>query len=416
MTRRFLAIISVPLIATTAYALWAFDHRWIGQWAWTIDSITGSTVLTGPLVAALTAWALMEASRLKPITSSTSRVREIPWRLALEVWVVAVAVYVVAAVVALAITAFADHGGPFQVWVLAIGPAVLAVCALVGAVAGHLAPYRLTSILIGAGVFFFGAFAASPFADLLRHGPSSGSLGGLQFDSGVWLLQFLALIGIAVALIGLLPMLAGQRRGAVLPVIVAAGVVLAVGAAIAVGNGGSSDRRFEASGEGPTACAGDAPEVCVAPSDKVLLKRTAEAMDQGAEKMRAKGLNPPARYEYTLPGREASKDAGVLIRLAPYGSSNDKSWIWTNLLTPAGCEFWTDSSQAPSDQVFEAQALLEAWIVKGVDASKTAWSDQARAWLATSNEPAAKSWAVSTFKALENCTPDAIKLPYSVLN
>lgn len=413
MNRRVLAVLAVPFAVLTGYALWAFEHRWIGEWNWTVDTITGTTVLTGPLAAAAAAWLAMDAARLAPLTAATPRAWAIPGRQALQVALLAWGVYAVGAAAALAITALSVHGGPADLGTLALGPAVLALCALIGTTAGTLAPYRLTSLLAGAGVFLFGAFGPDLPANLLRHGPSSGSLAGLRYDPVVAAAQGLALLGLIVVLVGALPVLAGSRRRRLVAASIGLGVLGATvtGVALTV-VAGTDGERFALGDERADACRGEAPRVCVAPSNRVLLDRTARALRQGAERMRAKGLEPAARYEQLLPGRRPSSGAGMLTRLAPYEDSQDRSWVWAGLLTPAACAEWTDPTRPPPDAVFEAQSLLEAWIVAGAEAADSAWSADARAWLARSDSGEARAWARTTYDALRSCDLAAIRLPY----
>lgn len=410
MNRRLLAMAAVPIALTTAYALWAFEHRWIGEWNWTIDSVTGSTVLTGPLVAAVAAWLAMDGARLAPLTSATPRAGAIPWRQAAQVWGVGTGCYVAAATLALLTTAVSVHGGPAELWALLIGPAVLAACVLVGTTAGSLAPYRVTAGLTGVGVFVLGAFGPRPLAGLLRHGPTTGSLAGLRYDPAGWVAQLVALVGIAVLLAGALPLLVGRRARPAPVALVVLGVVLAAGGL--AGTGRTTGDRFLVSSERPVACRGEHPTVCLAPSNRVLLERAADGLHQGVRMMRAKGLEPPARYEQLLPGYQPPVSAGLLVRLPQYGASTDRSWIWAGLLRPAACAFWTDPDRPPPDAVFEAQALLEAWIVKGERAAETAWSAEARTWLAGAGTQEARTWARTTYDALRSCEVAAVVLPY----
>lgn len=410
MNRRLLALFLVPLTLTSGYVLSSFDHRWRGEWNWTFDTITGSTVLTGPLIAAMGAWLAMQARQLGSVTEATPRSWAVSWRVAFELWLIGLASYALTIIVAVSVTGLSVHGGTKEVWALAIGPLVLAMCTAAGVLAGTLAPYRLTSIIIGLAVFLFGAFGPSPVANLLRHGPTTGSLAGLRYDPAVWSGQAAAILGITGLILAALLL---PNRGRVRPLLLATGItgliLSSVGIAVVLDTG---SERFKISTESATACAGTAPTVCLAPSNRFLLSQTAAGLQRGAERLRAKGLTPPSRYEQLLPGYRPAEGSGMITRLPFYTSSDDQSWIWTSLLTPGACTFWTDPSHAPPDAVFESQALLEAWVVKGNAAGGTAWSPEARRWLASSDSPGALAWAQRTFHALEACELSQISLPY----
>ncbi len=48
----------------------------------------------------------------------------------------------------------------------------------------------------------------------------------------------------------------------------------------------------------------------------------------------------------------------------------------------------------------------------GAEAADSAWSADARAWLARSDSGEARAWARTTYDALRSCDLAAIRLPY----
>ncbi|CUR60818.1 membrane hypothetical protein [metagenome] len=239
------------LLATSVFVLVSFEAAWVGEWNWTIDTITGTTVLTGPLTAALGAHLALAQRRLAPLTDTVAGGWRVPYRAWLQAVMLSGGVYVVAGAGALVVTSLNTPGGPFTWWELLIGFPVIGVCAMFGIAAGHLWPQRATVLLVAPAIFLVGAFGPQAVSGLLRHGPEGGSLGGLRFDPAVVGPQAVALVALLACLgAAVLPW---RDRGPRVGLVVASGLSLAALVPSMVWADSAGVERLIASDERPTA-------------------------------------------------------------------------------------------------------------------------------------------------------------------
>ncbi len=404
------AIFVAPLLATAMFALGSFGAPWRGEWNWTIDSITGSTVLTGPLTAALGAYVALSQHRLAALAHSAPLGWQVPYRIGLQTWVLATLVYLVSGTSALLVTLAGPHGGPFAWWALGVGVLVLGACALLGAAAGHSWPSWITVVSVAPVVFLIGAFAPSPIADLLRHGPETGSLAGLRFDNQVLGAQSVALLAVSVCLcVALLPWSWGEWR-TLHSALAAVSLVGMTGALVAVDQVGSE--RLVVSSERPTSCEGSHPRVCLAPSNQRELTSTARAMGRAAVVLAAGGVSVPDTYQQLLPSYHPPMDVGMVTLDGDPGDSGELRAGAANLMIPSACGAWTDAAGPPPSMAFDSQALLVEWVVMHEGGSPEPFNQNAAAWLNGAGRQEQNPWAIATFAALRRCELDSIRLPW----
>ncbi|RNL64331.1 hypothetical protein EFK50_07330 [Nocardioides marmoriginsengisoli] len=400
-------IFLLPLAALNVYVLCAFGAPWPGQWMWTIDSVTGGTVLTAPLTAAFAAWIALGQTRMAELTDSTLRGRLVLLLSAQRAWLWSAALYLTAAVGAALVTLAVPHGGPAPWWAALIGPLVLAVGALLGVLAIRLWQHPMAAVLVGPTVFVFGAFGPHPYAALLRPGPTTGSLAGLVYDPRTWAVQMILLILICLALaFGVLvrtPLSwSGVLLGGVSVTVVIFGATL----------GSTHHQRFEASGERPDACVGTAPRICLSPSERRALSATATTMRTGIEELREIGVDLPTRYEELLPGYRPPVTAGMIDAVEGDARLRLGTGL-RNVATPAACPAWTDPRQAPPDGAFDGRDLIVDWLLVRTGHDPVASEPEARRWLAEADGEAATSWVSATFGQLRSCAFDRISLPWT---
>ncbi|MGD9960606.1 hypothetical protein [Nocardioides sp.] len=399
-----------PLLATTVFVFVSYGAQWRGQWNWTIDTITGSTVLTGPLTAALGAYLAVGQRRIAALSDSAPLGWLVPYRVGLQALMLSSVVYVAGAAGALLVTALGTHGGPISWWALIIGFPVLGVCALFGAAVGHWWPYRVTVLVVAPVVFLFGAFGPHPAADLLRHGPETGSLAGLAFDEQVWSAQVAALVAAGCCLAA--SVLPWRDPGNTIVRLSVAGVSVVglVAALVAADQVGTE--RFVASDERPTACAGSRPRVCLAPSDRTELVRAARAMDRAAAVLAAGGVAVPDVYEELLPGYQPPVGVGMTGRSSGFQDGDELRSGAANLTVPSACPAWTDPALPPPDPAFDARMLITEWIVLRGGGTPAPFSHESQVWLTKVEGQDANAWVTVTFAALRACDLESIRLPW----
>jgi hypothetical protein len=385
---------------------------WRGEWAWSVDYTLGTTVLTGPLTAGAAALRSAGEGRRALLYESTPRgwlapVLAAGWAAA---WVTTVFALTLAA--ALAATWSVPHGGPVPWTVVLVGPLLLCWYAALGAFTGRLAPHLVTgpaTAVLAFGIGLLGAIGAGP--NVLRHGPSTGSLAGLTWDGTVLLGQVAVLAGLGLVLTAASVRPIGARPRWV-AVVAATGVVGSGVGLISLGQTG--DERFVRSDEAASVCAGVRPVVCVAPSNRRALDSRSAQMGRVATALYDVGAAVPERFDQELPYQRPSPDHGFFA-LKP--DANDPHTTVTEaaaaLTTPGGCPQWW-APVGPPWRAFAAQALLQGWLMRraGVEnLSVLGLGRRAESWLAASSA-AQDDWIRTTYAELGSCRLDRLALPW----
>lgn len=401
----------VPLLVASGLVLENGGWPWRGDWNWTIDTITGSTVLTGPLLGGLCAWAVLRAAPLRLLTDTTPRRALVVVRQVAETLGIGLIAYALTAFVGVAITLSVPHGGSPGWLALLIGPLVLALCATVGAVLGLHVPHPLTALAVPVGLFLLGDLAPRPGPELLRHGPVTGSLAGLTFDPAVLGRHGLALVGLtALGLLATLP----ARRIAPLPrariLLATVGVVL--GGAGLVLTIGAPAERFILTAERPDVCGGRTVVVCLPASQQRHLDRLLAGLEPAARRLEAEGAELPDRFEPALPGRLPPPGVGLLTRSIDDRLPTDPATMASLLVRPAACPAYVDPAARPTDEDAVVSELLIA--VTLADDPEAPVSPDLRGWLERTPAPERRAWVTSTYAALAECDLEAVRLPASL--
>ena len=399
---------ALGLAAVTAFALVSY-RDWPGQWPWTIDGVNGATVLTGPLTGAIASALQLNANRVIAITAITRRGWLVPMRSAWTASLTAATVFAASVLVTSAVTLVGPHGGPIEWWALGVGLLTLTVCALGGSVAAFWVPQRLTVVAVPVAIFLLGTFAPGVVPELLRHGPSTGSLAGLKWASDVLIGRVFALVAVGGLLV--VAMLPWRRTEGRWRRLMAGFVAVCLCAIALVRLDSVSSSRLVVSDERPSRCTGSAPAVCVSGSSIRLLKPTAEAIREPAAHLAHAGVDLPPVFEELMPSRRGDGAHGMLEigRTAQPGSRHGAGL----LMTPAPCPQWFDRSKPPAGVVFEAQGLLVEWVVAQQGEPIQPTSTEMRRWLTDVDSKAATAWVVATYASLRACRFEQITMPWA---
>lgn len=410
MTARRCTFVLALLVAVEFFALvLARGMPWRGEWNSTLDHVVGTTVLTGPLVGGFAAWISAEDRQRALLLNSTVR----GWLAPVRTAAIATGVGVVAVLIGLAgallATATVPHGGPFSWWLPAIVVPVLGLNAALGATVGDLWPQRVLVVLVPPGLFFLGAlceFNIGPRG--LRQGPTSGSLGGQDFNATDIGLQGLMMVALVVALIGA----QAVRRRVRMPVSVP-GTVVAVGAFVvaSLNIGGFDDDRLVYTDEQPTACTGKAPRVCLLPSNRRSLEPVALQMQRAAGPLIDAGAKVPATY-VNAGVRPGPMDSGVLFLPADANVSDYSVEEATQSISaPAPCPAWY-ARVAPAEEAFAAEQLVSDWLLVQLGEPPVGWSEETNDWLEDTPAEQQAADVVALFEKLRTCQLDDITLPW----
>lgn len=399
------------LAAVAAFALWTY-REWPGQWPWTVDAVNGSTVLTGPLVGGLAAALQLNAHRLAAVARASPRGWLVPLRSAVDAWLVATLVLLGTGLVAAIVTLAGPHGGPVEWWALSVGVLTLAVCALSGSVATWWVPQRVMVLAVPVLVFLVGAYAPHPVPDLLRHGPSTGSLAGLVWAPGVLAGRVLALLALAACLVvAVLPWRERRGRREGLARVGAAVAAAAVLGAALVHLDRVGSYPWTASDEEASHCRGSAPAVCLSGSSVRHLVSTERALRGPATLLAQAGVALPSRFVEDLPYRPVAPGHGVLRPVRTEATSvRDGAALLTR---PAPCPQWSDPAGPPDEEVFEAEQVLVEWMVFRAGGRPEPLDPAMQAWLDQIGSEQTRAWVVRTYAALRSCALDTVAVPWA---
>ncbi|MBO9524024.1 MAG: hypothetical protein J7518_21010 [Nocardioidaceae bacterium] len=410
-TVRRAAAVLVVVVGLEVLVVAGHGTPWRGEWNWTLDHLVGTTVLTGPAVGAFAAWLAAGERSRATLNDGAFRGWMVPARMAAVAALTGLAGFALGLVAGLLATATVPHGGPFAGWFLAIVPLLLACYAALGAIAGHLWPQRIVVVLVAPALFLLGTAAALGIGpNVLRQGPTTGSLAGTTWDAGVVAFQELCLLGVTLAalvvpavLLGVAPKVA---RG-----VLAGALALAVVGVAGLEVGG--DYSFVSSGERPSACAERAPRVCLAPSHRRSLGPVAGQLQRVGAVLADAGAAVPATYVEEIPGYRGSPGSGLVI--LPAHANVDRYPLFAAshaIALPAPCPAWS-AEKPPPESAFAARELIASWVQTRLGNDQPpVFSPEAGAWLRSAPAATQQDWVVAAFDALRSCRLDQIRLPW----
>lgn len=379
---------------------------WRHEWARTLDTLGGTTIFLGPVVAVAAALLAADSRRQRDLVDSSPR----GWAAGLRSSAVAaaagLAVLLLVGLAMVVLDAAVGSGGPVTLWPLATGVVSLGLYAATGALVATKKPLVLVVLLVGPLTFLVGAVcAAGALPNFLRFGPTGGSLAGLTWDVPFALLQIATMLGLTGACLAGTVSSSGHRRQ-VLEVLLGALVVTLAGLALL---GWHGDQRFRPSSEQPDRCAGQRPTICVAASNEVVLPQVVQQTDRLTAGLTSAGAVVPDAFDQELP---ASRPGGrPLFSLAPDANTKGFSSGEAALLLsrPAACPAYY-ADVPPPDSVFVAQQYLQAYLLAAAGEQVDADDQQLSSWL-RSPTTERRAWVKTVYAQLTVCELDTVRPP-----
>lgn len=408
--RRRCAVALVVVLGLGLLVVAGHGTPWRGEWNWTLDHLVGTTVLTGPVVGALAAWLSADERGRALVNDATVRGWLVPVRIAGAATLTGLLGFVIALAGGVIATVTVPHGGPFAAWFLGIVPLLFAAYAGIGSIVGHLWPHRITVVMVAPGLFLLGTAASLGIGpNVLRQGPTTGTLAGTTWNASVVAFQAACLLGVALVAVAV-PALVLRSRPTITRLLAAVGVGLAGVGVIGLEAGG--DDSLTLSGERPSVCAGSGPRVCLAASHRRSLDPVARQLHRVGAVLADAGATVPETYLEELPGYHGRLDSGLLILPSDANVSRYPLFAATHAIAlPAPCPAWS-AETAPPEAAFESQELIASWIASRLGKDQPAYSPQAADWLRRTPEAAQRTWVVAAFDHLRACHLDELRLPW----
>lgn len=400
---------ALVLAVEVAVLFWTNGSPWRGEWNWTLDYTVGTTVLTGPLIGGFAAWVCADDRRRGLLVDSTTRGWLAPVRTAAVAVALGTLAFVVALVAALVATYTVPHGGPVTWWLPLVVLPVLALNALLGAAVGHLYPQRVLVVLVPPALFVLGALGDFDLGPrILRQGPTTGTLAGQDFNGDQIGRHVVIMAGLLVLLVAAQ---AVRRRVRTTAAVVVA--VLGATAVVVVGSqtSGQSADRLVATRERPTACAGEAPRVCLLPSNRRSLEPVRRQLHRAIRPLLEIGADVPELFVDAGPLHPGPMDAGVVQLFEANVDHFPLEFAARSVAMPAPCPAWY-ADTPPAEAAFEAQSLVSSWLLVRMGRPLIAWSPEAEDWLRHTEVEAQGPVIAEIFEQLRTCRLDAITVPW----
>lgn len=390
----------------TWFAMLAHGNHWTGGWRNAVDTLAGTVVITGPLLAALVAHAYARRTETSlPVLTVTAVHPARAWYRPF-LGLTALAVVNLGAVLLEVAFLVAAAGTPLLAEPLVVLPVcalVLSAHALAGMVVGLRVRPQLAGALAGAasfGLFLLAVAHLAPAAFVL--GGASGDLVGTAYRPEV----VVALGATAVASAAALATGTAwryRRPGA--------WVAVAVGAtalAMVLGSGGvvDLDRRFEPV-DVALRCRGDAPQVCLPAEAPRALPAVSRRMRQLADPLRSAGAELPRRWVYSWGQRPEPGDgvltlwSGDVLGRRPAGDA-----LVHSLATPAACPAF--SADMVDERALAVRSLLESWL-RVRNGLRSGGTRTPHTWFAG---PRSEAWVRTTYAQLRRCDLASLRYPH----
>lgn len=409
MSRAEQVISLVVLLAVSLFALYNRGGEWQGEWNWTLSYAMGTTVLTGPVAAAIAAWLAASRHGLRAMTDPAPRGWLVGARWAGEAWLAGMVALVATTAVAVADTLLIPHGGPVDLLLVVEAPVLLAAYVAMGAAAGTLLPHSVTAVLMAPLTFLIAMVANKhDTLDRLRATIADTASPAGSRLSGLWVLGVVAGLTGLVCLLIVLTIGLRPRRPFTLALAAGGLVLFIVSAAVSRTHG---LEEWVPSGEAATACAGTAPVVCVLPGHVAALPAVAAEIDRLAPYLAGAGASVPRRFDESL--WDAKRDPSVGSFELNYGATTtvDADLAASALATPSDCPAYSSFESPPPDIAFTARDLIKAWILRQAGEHVDIEDGHERTWQRSS--PAAqRAWVVRTYAQLAACDLRHLRPPW----
>jgi hypothetical protein len=410
-------MVALPsLLVVTGVAVMSRGQTWAGEWAWSIDWANGSTLLAGPIAAAITAF---EVNRLagpqwRQTARQTLRPNSMTAQVVLCVWGCACVAWLIGSAIVLALSASHGAQGAIPFMALGFGPITLLAYVAIGAAIGVALP-SLAAAPIAAvtsfGLAYLGASGIIP--GIFRTGGVTGTLVGQTWDRRVASMTVLVLLALAGALLAWVLARGSVMRSTLLSV---GGVVMAITTVAGLGDLSiRGDERFvPISAVVDLTCQGTVTKTCLAKTTSSALPGLAKLMDEQAQTLIDAGARIPERYIQEIPGQRLDLNSGLIVLPTQLvnKADTDAYAVADYLSMPAPCPAYF--GEHPPDVALEGMAVLAAWIrVNGnVPGANPPGDDPLGRWLAT-DPSGQRAWVVQTFDQLSSCKLESVRLPFA---
>ncbi|MFL6099633.1 MAG: hypothetical protein ACJ71T_06745 [Actinomycetales bacterium] len=402
----------ILLGAVSAVVLFARDLPWRGEWMWTLDWAAGTTILLGPLTAAVAAYqsARWRALTIKLLLPTARRRLAACFTPTVAVLASATVVYVIGTVLVLAITSAYHPTDRFQPAEWLIGLTKLGLCAALGWVLGsRLQAYVTASVAVAACYALTVAASGSSALAFWRLGGSTGPSSGTVIDdryTGGAALLFIGLSGALAA--SFLIQRAPTRR--VAQVTASLSAALATAGLLLCSGPGTTYSRVDTHPH--RLCRGAPVSVCLLAGNTSQLGPWSQLMNQAAGGLQDLGLDGQTRYEQPAPGPVHAADVGIVffdpgtINITP----PSHLYVAESLATPATCPAF--ASERPPVQALNAREWLAQLIVQRVWPDDPSHQDpRVAVWARTTPIADQNRWVRMTFAGLRRCALSAIDVP-----
>lgn len=379
VANRSLAVATCGTVAIVAgLSTYLRSRGWTHEWLWTIDNAVFAVILTGPLVAGLSAAELRGLARARPLLAHAQRG---PQAAALHVAAIAVGAWSAMFATLISAVAFTKAlgmpGWPTPIELAAAVPmaTILPLWATLGGMLGYRFPATITPPLTTIGVFaaVMGAYLIQWTEPLVGVGGATGTVIGLQ--PNLARIAWQAALHLLLAGLCLASLSCVVRTGRTWPtstapaalyrvrIAAAACAVAAAGTGIAL-TAASPDRFVDDPAPRSTCVQGTHVQICTGVGYAQALPEATQVADETAVLVADYGLAVPTEFRQDTPWNAA----GTVGHFSPedvptFGVRETIATSYANWYAANACpEFTADSRQAFS----EVQAWL-LWKVAGLD-------------------------------------------------
>lgn len=368
--RRSSGLVALPALVVVTFAVVLSRSGWHLEWDWALSWTSSSTIVLAPLVAGLTAFEVDRRTRPTLLTLSATA-RRGSWTVltvAAAMWVFATTAWATGTAYGAVRAAIAGAGGLPSPWVLVQAPAALLAATLFGAMVGVLVRNVGAGPLAAVTAYLL-PIVAVPFgiSGLLAAGGATGSLLGVEPDPAVATavlatnLSF-GLVCAGVVLVRTLPRDRVRQAGT------AVAAVALVGSAVTLASLDPMISSYRPRAAEPL-CVGEAPKVCGPVEGAAVLRTVQDDLARVRGVVSQHGLELPARYDLAVAGMEPTPEAGLVgVDATQMAAGRVATWdLAVAVATPAACPAYF--GDLPPEDLLEVQRQLAEAIEPALDGS-----------------------------------------------
>jgi hypothetical protein len=377
---------------------------WVGSWKMAYDWASGTLLIVGPIVGALSAITYAHMRRTSTLSLMAASTRRVAILLpAASLWLIYVlsTALVMSEMTALAVVKHVPVI-PAQLANLPFLAALSFAQVAIGAYIGLLFREVWAGILAIVVLFLASILASVHFLpQVFVPGSTTGSLVGQEYRLSAMAILALSSIGLAViACVALFRQVGMVGRLSSTVALVVGVALFCVGYAPNLNLDGRLkyvDVQFD--------CEGEAPSLCVASETPLPARPGSEELGRLAKPLVSIGVKLPSRWFEQIPGRRGPDDTGMFI----FTNASDSSGRLRRedavlaLTLPAQCKF----DQYEPEGSIDSRRLLATWIAVRNDFDVTVDRPTAK-WARSADSD---SWVRATYGHLRSCKLSQLGLP-----